>query len=125
MVHFSAKAKEAIKKEEKEPDEPTGAMCPECGHPLVYKKSRKGERFIGCSNFPSCRYTASADGTPSKKKEPTVYEEKDFVKPCPNCKTGHLVIKKGRKTSFLGCTNFPKCRYHEWLDKPKGKTESK
>lgn len=114
-----------IKKEEKEPDEPTGAMCPECGHPLVYKKSRKGERFIGCSNFPSCRYTASADGTPSKKKEPTVYEEKDFVKPCPNCKTGHLVIKKGRKTSFLGCTNFPKCRYHEWLDKPKGKTESK
>ena len=40
-------------------------------------------------------------------------------------KTGHLVIKKGRKTSFLGCTNFPKCRYHEWLDKPKGKTESK
>ena len=108
-----------IKKEAKKEDEPTGENCPECGAPLVYKLSRKGEKFIGCSNFPKCRYTASADGTPTKKKEKPIYTEADYVKKCPHCKTGYLVVKKGRKTSFLGCTNFPKCRYHEWLDDKK------
>ena len=109
-----------IKKAEKAPDEPTGQMCPECGSPLVYKTNRKGERFIGCSAFHKCHYTASVDGKPTEKKEKPVYTEKDYVKPCPNCKTGFLVVKKGRKTSFLGCTNFPRCRYHEWLDSKKG-----
>ncbi|MCX7706208.1 MAG: type I DNA topoisomerase [bacterium] len=30
--------------------------CPECGHTLVVRKSKYG-KFIGCSNFPKCRYT--------------------------------------------------------------------
>ena len=108
-----------IKKEAKKEDEPTGELCPDCGAPLVYKLSRKGEKFIGCSAFPKCRYTASVDGIPNKKKEKAVYTEKDYVKKCPSCGTGYLVVKKGRKTSFLGCTNFPKCRYHEWMDNKK------
>ncbi|HHH84297.1 MAG TPA: topoisomerase I, partial [Thermoplasmatales archaeon] len=28
--------------------------CPKCGGDLVIMKSRKGKRFIGCSNFPKC-----------------------------------------------------------------------
>lgn len=107
-----------IKREEKK-DEPVGENCPDCGAPLVYKKSGKGETFIGCSAFPKCRFTRNLNPkTPTVKK---VYTEADYVKPCPNCKTGHLVVKQGKKTSFLGCTNFPKCRYHEWInDKKKG-----
>ena len=31
-------------------------MCPECGHELVKRKSRYGTTFIGCSNYPKCRY---------------------------------------------------------------------
>ena len=107
-----------IKKEEKPKDEPTGQLCPECGSPLVYKTNKKGEKFIACSSFPKCKYTASVDGKVAKK-EKTVYTEEDYVKPCPKCKTGHLVIKKGKKVDFLGCTNFPKCRYHEWIEKKK------
>ena len=95
----------------------TGNACPECGKPLVYKVSRKGEKFIGCSNFPACRYTANLDGSVKAKKEKAGYQEADFVKPCPKCKTGHLVIKKGKRAEFLGCTNFPRCHYHEWLTK--------
>ena len=30
--------------------------CPKCGSELVKRKSKYGE-FIGCSNFPKCRYT--------------------------------------------------------------------
>ncbi|MFQ5407682.1 MAG: type I DNA topoisomerase [Anaerolineales bacterium] len=36
---------------------PTGATCPQCGKPLVKRKSKFGE-FVGCSGFPKCRYTA-------------------------------------------------------------------
>lgn len=35
--------------------------CPKCGGKLVMRTARKGERqgkkFLGCSNFPKCRYT--------------------------------------------------------------------
>lgn len=30
--------------------------CPECGHYLVLRKGKYG-KFIGCSNYPRCRYT--------------------------------------------------------------------
>lgn len=31
--------------------------------------------------------------------------------PCPDCLTGMLVKKKGKRGDFLGCTNYPYCRY--------------
>ena len=34
------------------------SICPECGSRLVEKNGRNG-RFIGCSNYPNCRYTRS------------------------------------------------------------------
>lgn len=96
--------------------EPVGENCPDCGAPLIYKKSKKGEKFIGCSNFPDCHYTANLNGKPDKPKpEKKVYTEKDYVKKCPDCADGYLVVKKKRK-EFLGCTNFPKCKHMEWLD---------
>ena len=30
--------------------------CPVCGHYLVKRKGEYGE-FIGCSNYPNCKYT--------------------------------------------------------------------
>ena len=51
----------------KEEPVPTGENCPECGHPLVKRKSRFGTTFVGCSNYPKCRYI---------KKEPKKAKEK-------------------------------------------------
>lgn len=34
------------------------SICPECGGKLLEKSGRNG-RFIGCNNFPRCRYTRS------------------------------------------------------------------
>ncbi|MGL5205351.1 MAG: topoisomerase DNA-binding C4 zinc finger domain-containing protein, partial [Metamycoplasmataceae bacterium] len=34
-----------------------GELCPLDGDQLVYKNSRQGEEFIGCINFPECKFT--------------------------------------------------------------------
>lgn len=33
--------------------------CPKCGISLVVRKSRSGELFYGCSNYPKCKVTLS------------------------------------------------------------------
>jgi DNA topoisomerase I len=106
-----------IQKKAKEPAKETGEMCPVCGRPLVERKDRKGRPFIGCSGYPKCNYIKGAENRAPAAA--TTYTEKDWVKECPSCHTGHLVVKHGRKVDFLGCTNYPKCHYHEWIDKKK------
>ena len=34
-----------------------GRKCPYCQHPLVVRKNKKGQKFIGCTNYPRCKYT--------------------------------------------------------------------
>ena len=76
-----------------------GRNCPECGAPLIVRWGRYG-KFIGCSNFPKCRYT-----------EPWL--EKIGVK-CPKC-GGDLVIKRTRRgRTFYGCANYPECDFTSW-----------
>ncbi len=41
-------------------DEP----CPDDGGQLIFKRSRKGDKFIACANWPNCTYTKSV---PNKK----------------------------------------------------------
>jgi DNA topoisomerase-1 len=33
-----------------------GGVCPKCGGKLIMREGKYGN-FIGCSNFPKCRYT--------------------------------------------------------------------
>ncbi|RME48764.1 MAG: type I DNA topoisomerase [Chloroflexi bacterium] len=80
-------------------NEPTGELCPECGQPLIIRFGRYG-RFIGCSGFPECKYTAP-------------YLDKIGVE-CPQC-GGDLVEKKTRKgRTFYGCANYPECDFASW-----------
>ncbi len=105
-----------VQKEQAE-SEPVGENCPDCGAPLVYKKSKKGEKFIGCSRFPSCHYTRNLKGDSAKPKpEKKNYTEKDYVRKCPDCADGYLVVKKYKRRDFLGCTNYPNCHHFEWAD---------
>ena len=85
-----------------------GRICPNCGAPLVYRKSKKGDEFIGCSNFPKCRYVESI-----AKDGEVVEEEKRY---CPKC--GSILVKrKSKRGYFYGCSNYPKCHYVEPLEK--------
>jgi len=85
-------------------NEPTGEMCPECGHALIYRHGRYG-KFIGCSNFPACRHL-----------EPIL--TKVGVR-CPKC-GGDLVEKRTRRgRAFYGCANYKKgdpdsCEFAVW-----------
>ncbi|HSR32160.1 MAG TPA: DNA topoisomerase, partial [Anaerolineae bacterium] len=83
--------------------EPTGDLCPECGEPLLFRRSRRG-KFIGCSGFPKCRYTASIP-------IPGVT--------CPEC--GGAVIEKRtrRGRTFYSCANWrpddeTACQWSVW-----------
>ncbi len=69
-----------------------GEPCPTCGKPLLIRYGRYG-KFIGCSDFPNCRYTAP-------------FLVKVGVK-CPQCGTGDIVEKKTKRGRiFYGCSNY-------------------
>ena len=76
--------------------------CPDCGGTIVERKSKKGRRFYGCSNYPDCTFVSW--------DEPI--EEK-----CPEC--GNLLVKKGsRNNTKIKCTNKI-CGYERKEEKDK------
>ena len=88
--------------------------CPNCGAPMIIKKGRYGP-FWACSNYPECKTIVPLKERP--KPEPT--GEK-----CPEC-GGDLVRRKSRYgTWFVGCSNYPKCRYIKKEPKNKEKKEN-
>lgn len=97
---FVKEVEAANEKMYKDDPEPTGEMCPECGSPLVYKIGKNG-KFIGCSNFPSCKYV---------KKEPKK-EPKPTGEMCPECGKPLVERQDRRGRTFVACSGFPSCRY--------------
>ena len=78
----------------------TGETCPNCGKPLVYKKSRFGE-FIACSSYPECKYVK-----PKEEKKVEYLEGEN----CPKC--GKPLVKRhSRKGDFYACSGYPTCLY--------------
>ena len=81
--------------------EPVGKECPDCGGELVRRPSRYG-MFIGCSNYPECRYTES---TSKREAAPPVETDQK----CDKCGSP-MVIKQGRFGAFLSCSRYPECK---------------
>jgi len=90
--------------------------CPKCGKPLNLRLGKRG-RFVGCSGYPECDYTRNANETEAERAAapgPEILEGRT----CPKCDSP-LVIKSGPYGKFIGCSNYPKCRFIEPLEKPK------
>ncbi len=90
--------------------------CPKCGKPLNLRLGKRG-RFVGCSGYPECDYTRNANETEAERAAapgPEILEGRT----CPKCESP-LVIKSGPYGKFIGCSNYPKCRFIEPLEKPK------
>lgn len=74
--------------------------CPDCESELQEREGRYG-KFVGCSNYPDCRYI---------EKTPLAPELAD--KKCPQC-SKDLVVKAGKFGKFVACSGYPDCRYIE------------
>ena len=83
-------------------EERVGRDCAKCDDgELIFKTGRFG-RFIGCTNYPTCKHT-----------EPV----KTGVG-CPKCDPGQIIEKQSRRGKlFFACDQYPKCDYAQW-DQP-------
>ena len=80
-------------------------LCPTEGRDpgrLEVKLGRYG-KFVGCTNYPDCRYIRNMDG--SVRPEPETLDEI-----CPECGK-QLQRRVGRYGPFTGCSGYPDCRY--------------
>lgn len=88
---------EAVKREK--PKEEKVGVCPQCGADLVIRKSHTGNKFIACTGYPACKYSASL---------PTGVT-------CPECGKGQLVEKCTKKGKvFYSCDQYPNCKCAMW-----------
>ena len=76
--------------------EKVGIPCPMCGGEVVLKKTKKGRKYYGCEDNPTCEFMSWQK--PSKEK-------------CPKC--GSYMVEKGNK---LLCSNQT-CGYRMNLEK--------
>lgn len=85
--------------------------CPKCSKPLSIRLGKRG-RFIGCTGYPDCDYTRSVEeGREESLQQPEVVEGRS----CPKC-SSELVIKRGKFGRFIGCSQYPTCKFIESLD---------
>ncbi len=68
----------------------TGVKCPKCGKgEIIFKKSKYGKVFFGCSNYPDCDFVSWNEPVNEK---------------CPEC--GNILVKKiTKKEKKLICSN--------------------
>lgn len=88
--------------------------CPECGGDLVKRNGKYGE-FLGCSNFPDCRYI---------KKDKSEVKFDPELGLCPQC-SEPLVKKNGKKGEFIACSAFPNCKYTKSINSINSDNDSK
>jgi len=93
--------------------EATDETCPDCGDALSIRLGKRG-RFVGCNGYPECKYTRSLD---EDKETAAAVKEEIEGRNCPNCEAT-LLLRNGKYGKFIGCSNYPKCKFIEPLEKP-------
>ncbi len=78
----------------------TGVKCPKCGDgEIVFKKSKYGKIFFGCSNYPNCDFVSWNEPVNEK---------------CPDC--GSILVKKiTKKEKKLICSN-KECKFSKEME---------
>ncbi len=93
--------------------------CEKCGKPMAVRQGRRGA-FLGCTGYPRCRGTAQV---PEELKEqlaelppaaPAASAGPDLktievAETCDDCGSP-MVVRRGRRGYFLGCSKYPKCK---------------
>jgi len=70
-----------------------GGNCPTCKQGKVYPRTGQNGVFLGCSNYPACRFTTNLR--------------------CPECNIGTIVQRTAKNSgrTFYACDQFPKCKH--------------
>ncbi len=81
--------------------EEVDANCPLCGGKILVKRSKNGNRFYGCSNYPECNFVSWYEPTNEK---------------CPEC--GSYMVKRYSKSKgeYLQCSD-KECKYEKIIEK--------
>lgn len=81
--------------------------CPKCGSKILEKRSRKGNKFYGCSSYPECDFVSWFEPTSER---------------CPKC--NEIMVKRYTKTKgdYLECINKD-CKYKKEQNMQNNSTE--
>jgi len=85
------------------PAEALQRLCPQCGRPLAVRLGSRG-RFLACSGYPACGYTAEVRDTETQTSPEAYSDER-----CGQCGGRMKIITRGA-SRFLGCENYPRCK---------------
>jgi DNA topoisomerase-1 len=106
--------KEKTLKKEDIAQERTGRKCPECKKGDIIIKMGRFGRFYACSNYPECKYKEKMEKKEILSEKGKKMQEKALVllKKNPKCEKcgADMAVRVSRYGTFLGCTNYPKCR---------------
>jgi len=81
--------------------ETTGKKCPLCKEGEQIVRVGRFGKFLACSRFPDCKWSAAYVETLQMK--------------CPDCGKGNVVVKRTSKGKhFFGCSRYPKCKWASW-----------
>jgi ssDNA-binding Zn-finger/Zn-ribbon topoisomerase 1 len=88
---------------------PKSFRCPKCNAVITVGDGIYG-KFLGCSCYPECDFFELAANQKTKPiRAQDVYKIYKLSK-CPKC-GGILLLRDGMHGKFLGCSNYPKCKY--------------
>ena len=83
--------------------------CPSCKKGRLQQRNGKFGAFLGCTNYPSCRYTQPVGGEQNVSANLEVPEEsKQYV--CPRCKKGYFVKQQMSGRTTWVCSNRSACK---------------
>ncbi|SHK32832.1 DNA topoisomerase I [Clostridium cavendishii DSM 21758] len=81
--------------------------CPLCGGKVALKRSKRGNKFYGCSNYPECNFVSWHE--PAKEK-------------CKKCNSNMVIRYSKKNGKYLECTNA-ECKNKEIIETEKEKNE--
>ena len=64
--------------------------CPKCGGDVAVRKTKRGDTFYGCVNYPKCDFSSN---------------QKMINEVCPKCDSAYLLELSNAKGVFLVCPN--------------------
>ena len=64
--------------------------CPKCGGDIAVRKTKRGDVFYGCTNYPKCDFASN---------------QKLVNETCPDCQSAYLLEVTNKEGTFLVCPN--------------------